>query len=108
MSVHTRSPQSITLKLPRSEQWTLHHILLDRIDQELTAPDTTSVDPPAVEIYQAFEILETGSTRFTNDQFEAMQEILAEYHHSSPDWEVDRPQIESLLDRIADIVSAHS
>jgi hypothetical protein len=43
-------PPAITLSLPPEEHWTLHHVLLDRIDQETTVGDTAGVDPPPVEV----------------------------------------------------------
>jgi len=43
-------PPAITLSLPPEEHWTLHHVLLDRIDQETTVGDTAGADPPLVEV----------------------------------------------------------
>lgn len=90
---------SITLSVPPAEQWTLHHVLLDRIEREATAVEPTTVDPPPVEIFQAFETLDAGDTTFTIPQLDAMQTLLAEYHHATT-WVLDRPQIEELLHRI--------
>ena len=101
----TRHPQrTVTLSPPLEEQWTLHHVLLDRIDRE--AEDPSRVDSPPVEAYQAFETLDAGGTSFTIAQLEAMRTILAEYHHS-PDWERDRTRIERLLRRVSDRLERH-
>ena len=102
-----QQPPSITLSLPPEEHWTLHHVLLDRIDQESTAEDTAKADPPSVEVYQAFERLDTGETTFTLAQLEAIQEVLAEYHHSPTWWEIERPQFEQLLHRVARLIEQH-
>ena len=99
--------RSVTLSLPREEQWTLHHVLLDRIEQEATAKDPASIDPPPVEVFQAFETLDAGKTSFTIPQLTAIQTILAEYHHSPTWWEIERPQIEQLLHHVAESIEQH-
>lgn len=97
-------PQSVTLSLPFEEHWTLHHVLLDRIDQEAEKP--SRADPPPVEVFQAFETLDSGKTNFTIGQLEAIQTILAEYHHSSM-WESDCSQLEQLLFHVAEQIERH-
>ena len=92
-------PPSVTLPLTPEQHWTLHHILLDRIDQESTDV-TADAAPPPLEVFQAFETLESGNARFTLAQLKAIRNVLAEYHHSPTWWEVERPQIEQLLHRI--------
>lgn len=102
--MHDRSdPQrSATLTLPSEEHWTLHHVLLDRIEREPSAEEPTDAEPPAIEVYRAFERLDAGSTTFTLEQLEAMQTVLADYHHRTTWWEIERPRVESLLRRITD------
>lgn len=92
---------SLTLSLSRAEEWTLHHVLLDRIEQEATATEPSEANPPPVEVFTAFETLDVGGTSFTIAQLEAIQAILAEYHHT-PTWEFDRAQIEQLLQRVTE------
>ena len=92
--------RTVTLSLPHEEHWTLHHVLLDRIEQESTAADPSEVDPPPVEVFQAFETLDAGETTFTIAQLTAMQTVLAEYHHAPTWWEVERAQLEQLLHRV--------
>ena len=99
MSATRRQPRTVTLSPSLEEQWTLHHVLLDRIDREAEEP--ASVDSPPVEAYRAFERLDVGKTSFTVAQLEATRAILAEYHHD-PEWERDRPRLERLLRRISD------
>ena len=91
----------ITLSLPREAQWTLHHVLLDRIEWEASAETPTHIDPPPVEVFQAFETLDGGETSFTIAQLEAIQTVLVQYHHSATQWELERAQIERLLHRVA-------
>lgn len=90
---------SVTLALSHKEQWILHHVLLDRIEEEATAGDSMSADPPPVTVFQAFETLDAGETNFTIIQLNAMQPILAKYHHSKG-WENDRSELEQLLHRV--------
>ena len=97
---------SVTLALSTKEQWTLHHVLLDRIEEEATSAATPSVNPPPVTVYRTFETLDSGETTFTIAQLNAMQPILAAYHHS-PEWETDRPELEALLQRITDRIDQH-
>ncbi|WP_226010074.1 hypothetical protein [Halomicrobium salinisoli] len=90
-----RDARSIALSLPIEQQWTLHHVLLDRIEREETTP--ADVEPPRVEVFQAFEALDAGETRFTRAQLEAIEDLLSEYHHSTGRWEAERSTIEALL-----------
>ncbi len=102
MPTESRSSQSqsIALYLPLDAHWTLHHVLLHRIDRETTADDPV-VDPPPLEIFQAFETIDAGRITFSTSQLEAMQGVLAEYHHSTSWWESERSQLERLLHDIA-------
>ena len=99
MSATRRQSRTVTLSPPLEEQWTLHHVLLDRIEREAEEP--ASVDSPPVEAYRAFERLDDGRRSFTVAQVEAMRTIIAEYHHS-PEWEHDRSRLERLLRRLSD------
>jgi hypothetical protein len=77
-----------------AEQWTLHHVLLDRLGEDPTV--STEGDAPA-ELRRAFETLDAGERRFTLAQLEAIRDVLATYHHSTTWWVVERPRLESLL-----------
>lgn len=96
----------VTLSLSAEEQWTLHHILLDHVDAESTVSDSARTDPPTVEAVRAFEALDAGETEFTIAQLEAVRSILAEYHHSSTWWAVERPRIERLLHRVSEPIGS--
>lgn len=99
--------RSVTLSLSLEEQWTLHHVLLDRIEQRTTEESPTSSEPPPVEVFRAFETLDAGGTSFTLAQLEAIQAVLAEYHHSTTRWELERARIEQLLHRVATRLDRH-
>lgn len=96
--------QTVTLSLPLEEHWTLHHVLLDRVEQESIEEESTEVDSLPVEVFQAFETLDAGDISFTIDQLEVMQSILAEAHHSSRRWVIERSRLEQLLHRITSVL----
>ena len=98
--------RSVALSLPPEEQWTLHHVLLDRIEREARAEDAATVSPPSVEVYEAFETLDAGETSFTVVQLDAIRTLLAEYHHV-PSWELDRSRVERLIHRITVAIEGH-
>lgn len=104
MSTHPRSARSTTLLLPPEELWTLHHVLLHRIEQEQTASDTTRVEPPPLEVFQAFDALDGGESRFTAAQIEAIRDVLATHHPSSDCWEIERSRVERLLQRVSTVL----
>ena len=93
-------PRTVTLSLSPETAWTLHHVLLDRIEQEATEASPASVEAPPIEVFQAFERLDAGKTSFTIAQLEAIQTVLMEYHHATTWWELERAQIEQLLQRV--------
>lgn len=95
--------RTVTLSLPREKQWTLHHVLLDRIEQEAGTEDPARVDPPPVEVFQAFETLDAGDTTFTVAQLEAIQAELASYHHA-PTWILERALLEQLLHHVTELL----
>lgn len=99
-------PRLITLSLPPEEHWTLHHVLLDRIEREARAGDPTNVDPP-LEVFQAFETLDVGKAGFTIAQLEATQTILVEYHHSPTWWEIERSRLEHRLHQVAESIKRY-
>lgn len=103
----TERTRTVALSLSSEEQWTLHHVLLDRIEAESTVSDSSRVDPPPVEVFRAFETLDRGDVSFTIGELEAVQSVLSEYHHSPTWWEVERPRIERLLHRVSGPLEAH-
>ncbi|WP_331234393.1 DUF7853 family protein [Natronorarus salvus] len=97
MSAQSRSRGTVSLSLSPDEHWTLHHVLLHRIDRERTTEDPTGIDPPELAVYQAFESIDAGYTEFTDDQLAAMAGVVSEYHHSTSWWETERSTLEALL-----------
>ena len=96
----------VTVSLSPEEQWTLHHVLLERIDQESTADDPTDVDPPSVEVFQAFERLNTGDTTFTIDELEAIRSTLASFDGEANWGKFEHARIDSLQDHITQRLAA--
>ena len=88
------------LSLSRAEHWTLHHVLLHRIEREAAEP---GVEPPSVAVFRAFATLDAGDTAFTETELEAIQSVLAAYHYSTDWWEVERAQLETLLYEVTQV-----
>lgn len=93
------SDRPIPLTLSPEEQWTLHHVLLHRIEEGAAEGGGSGADPPPMPVLRAFETIDRGDLRFSVAELGAVRNVLAEYHHSTM-WEVERPEIERLLDRI--------
>ena len=97
------SPPTVALSLTPEQHRTLHHVLLDRIDRE-SIEVAADAGPPPVEVFQAFEMLDSGRSQFTLPQLEAVRDVLAQYQRSPTWWEVERPQIEELLHRVTQLI----
>lgn len=104
MSYTTSTLQTATLDASLAEQWTLHHVLLDRLDREHAEDAPTPLSPRLVEVAYAFEALDAGKRRFTIAQLEAIQPLLAEYMFSKR-WADDRERLERLQDHIDDLLA---
>jgi hypothetical protein len=88
------------LLLSRAEQWTLHHVLLHRIEREVAE---SSVEPPSVAVFRAFAALDAGETAFTDPELEAIQSVVAEYHYSTDWWEIERARLETRLYEVTQV-----
>ncbi|WP_227357534.1 hypothetical protein [Haladaptatus salinisoli] len=64
------------------------------------------IDPPPLEVFQSFETLDAGGTQFSIAQLEAIQAVLAKYHHSIW-WEGEELQLERLLHRVTTILEGN-
>ena len=106
MPDNSQEPSEVTLSLEPETQWTLHHVLLDRLEQEETAEDPNSIDPPPVAVFEAFETLDAGEVSFTISELEALRTVLAEQHHSTT-WEHERPRLEELLHEVTQLLDRH-
>jgi hypothetical protein len=108
MSEHDSGGHVETLSLSREEQWTLHHVLLDRLGfgRDTGSPSLGSdLAGDGADVRRAFETLDAGGERdedgYTLAELEAIQCVLAAYHHSPTWWEVERPRLERLLHRVS-------
>jgi hypothetical protein len=106
MSSRSQSFHATPLSLSLEDRWTLHHVLLHRIEQEETAANATDVDSPPLEVFQAFDALDDGALRFTDAQLEAVQDVLVEYQCSTDWWELERAHIEQLLESVTAALEA--
>lgn len=102
--VHDPShPRTATLDASLEDQWTLHHVLLDRLEREAAAEGPSPLPPQLAEVARAFETLDAGDRHFTVPQLEAIRALLAEYL-SSPAWEDDNESIERLHETVGDLL----
>lgn len=88
------------LSLLRAEKWTLHHVLLHRLERGFSDPDSA---PPPADVFQAFTTVDFGEVSFTDAELRAIESVLAEYHHSTDWWATERSRLESLLDRVTSV-----
>ena len=68
-----------SLPLSRAEQWTLHHVLLHRIERESS---NQGEEPPPMTVFCAFETLDAGETAFTDVELEAIHPRCGPSRHS--------------------------
>lgn len=92
-----RSSTRTALSLPREARWTLHHALLERLEE--------GGKPPA-ELHRAFERVDSGEALFTPAELECIRDVLADYHHATGWWEIERASLEDLLYRITEALEA--
>ncbi|WP_152040808.1 DUF7853 family protein [Salinigranum salinum] len=89
-----------SLVLSREQRWTLHHVLLDWLGRE-TAATSDHGSAATSEIERAFAELDAGGCEFTHAELQAVQDVLASYHHSPTWWEVERSRLEGLLHEVS-------
>ncbi|MEM4781540.1 MAG: hypothetical protein QXG03_08285 [Halalkalicoccus sp.] len=99
MTTRSHAAESTTLPLSREEQWTLHSVLLQQIDRERTARDPSAIDPPPLEVFQAFETLDSGNDAFTRRQRLAIAETLTDYADRTDLGPDGRRRLERLAER---------
>ena len=100
MTYRPSHPESIALKLRPQERWTLHHVLLDRIDRETITNAPSAIDPPPLEVFQAFEALDAGESEFTALQLEGIETVISEYRDSEECSVEESDALEAVGDRI--------
>lgn len=92
-----------TIEASRADQWTLHHVLLDRLEREADGEMPSPLPPQLVEVTTAFETLDAGDLTFTVPQLEAIRAVLGEYMHSAA-WEDDHDSLERLYDHLGEVL----
>ncbi|WP_449404325.1 DUF7853 family protein [Halalkalicoccus subterraneus] len=98
MSSSSEKKQPLSLR--RDEQWTLHHVLLHRLEQGFSDPNSA---PPPADVFWSFTTLDSGEVSFTDAELRAIESVLAEYHHSTGWWASERSRLESLLHRVPSV-----
>lgn len=93
----TPTPARTPLSLSREARWTLHHALLARLEDG---------EDPSLELRRAFETVDAGEVAFTTGELESIRDALAEYHHATGWWEVERSTLEDLLHRVTEALES--
>lgn len=104
MTRTTPTRQTAMLDASLAEQWTLHHVLLDRLDRERAENTPAPLSPRLVEVAHAFETLDAGERRFTTAQLEAIRPLLTDYMFSKR-WADDRERLKRLQNHIDDLLA---
>ena len=92
--------ETSSLSLSVDAQWTLHHVLCEELDDE-SVVDTSVGEETRTELRRAFETLDAGGQTFTHRELDAIQTVVATYHHSATWWEVERPRLEAVLRQVS-------
>lgn len=100
MSASSSDGEAATVSLSPTEQWTLHHLLLHQLEQAATESGDT--EEMSEVLLDAFETIDRGEQQFTHAELQAVQSVLAQYHHSTSWWELERSQIERVLHQVAE------
>ena len=95
-----------TIDVPCADQWTLHHVLLDRLEREAARETPSPLPPELVEANRAFETLDAGGRTFTLPHLHALRTVVGEYAHS-PAWEDERERLERLHRRLGASLERH-
>ncbi|MFC6768694.1 hypothetical protein [Natrinema soli] len=93
------SPDTVALALPRDDLWVLHHVLLERLDAERTAPAPASIDPPPLAVYRVFDTLEAGETSVRITDLEAVTDVLR-HDGACPPWCLGCARLAALRQRL--------
>ena len=93
------NPSGVTLDLSREEQWVIHHVMLNRIELELHAPETT--DPPSITVYRVFEKPENSVHHFSEQEHQCIKAELQQYADAAETPSQDRPTARRILNRLS-------
>ena len=86
-----------TFALSRDEAWTVHHVVLDRIEAEATMADR---EPPSIDVFRVFEKLESGTEQFTCTELRAMRSELDSYRSSERPSDRDDDHLVAIVERL--------
>ncbi|WP_222916299.1 hypothetical protein [Natrinema sp. SYSU A 869] len=105
MSSSPPETETYEVTLSRDEQWVVHHVLANRLDEALDADER-----PPEWVLKAVETLETdGDTdRFTASQANRIYDALAAYvdHEETPDRDIDHGMV--VLERLESVQDAQA
>lgn len=90
-------PEPIPFDLSRNEEWTIHHVILDRIEAEWRSEGG---NPPPITVYRVFDKVEAGTERFKPTELRSLREELASYRESGDVPERDARSVDELLERL--------
>ena len=91
------APRQLTFALSRDEAWTVHHVVLDRIEAETTSADR---EPPSIDVYRVFDKLEAGTERFTRSELKAMRVELESSRETDGPTDRDEARLAALVERL--------
>lgn len=97
--VTTTSPQVVDLT--HEQAWVLHDVLLDRIEAEYHDP--AAVEPPTLEVYQAFEAIDSGRTQLSISNCHGLADELERAIMSGSLSPADIRTAEQLIDRLTEL-----
>ena len=89
--------RQLTFSLSRDEAWTVHHVVLDRIEAEATATDR---EPPSIDVFRVFEKLENGTAQFTRTELQALRFELDSYRASDRSSDRDDDHLVAIVERL--------
>lgn len=89
------------LSLSPEEQWVLHHVLQQRIDCEHRH---SSKEPPPIEVFSAFDKIDSGRTMFTTTELCHVHTQLVHRLEAGNVPESDRRAIKAILEQLTNVL----
>ena len=96
-------PPLVPLRLRSKEQWVLHRVLSDRIDQSRRWPET--VPPPSPDVPRTVRKIEAGSLLFTVPELRTARETLVTTMQSGGVPDGERRHVAAIVQRIDDALA---
>ncbi len=98
--------RTVTLTLQREDLWTLHHVLLERLEAEQTSPEPGAIDPPPLAVCRVFDTLEAGRTRVRIADLETVTKVLR-HDGACPPWCLDCDRLAALCNQLTELCEQH-